>query len=279
MTWHAPTATLARYVATPEALDDATAASIEQHLISCADCRATTAAAARPTDLDASWAAIADVIDQPRSSVVERVLRRCGVADDTARIVGATPGLRAAWLGTAALLGWAASFIASENASDAFFLAVAPLVPLGAVLLTFLPADDPGGEAGAATAMHGAGILLRRSLAILLPTFAVLTVIGLFQHDATGAGAHWLLPALALTLTSLVLSTYVRATTATTITAAGWLVLLVAVKAAGASRQVALGSTALFTVSGQLAATALALAAAVILYLRRDRFATMEVSW
>ena len=278
-TWHAPPDALVRFARHPEALDEVLASSVEQHLIGCDQCRAAVASAADPMVLRTSWDGLIDVIDQPRSSVFELLLRRLRVSDDVARIVGATPGLRGAWLVTVALLGWAAITIAADAGSDAFFLAVAPLVPLGAVLLTFLPAEEPGGEAAAATPMYGAGVVLRRSLAVLVPTFAVLTAVGLLQRDPTGAGAHWLLPAIALTLTSLVLSTYVRATAATATSAAIWIVVLVLAKADSAPRHVALGQSALYSAGAQLVALAIALAAAVALFLRRDRFSTMEVRW
>lgn len=279
MTWHAPITTLTQYIAAPDALDEATAASIEQHLVSCAECRSAAAAAADRGTLEDSWAAVVDVIDQPRTSVFERLLRRLGVSEGIARIVGATPGLRTAFLVTIGFLSWGATRIASENGSDAFFLVVAPLVPLCAVLVTFLPAEEPGGEAAAATPLFGAGVTLRRSIAVLVPTFALLTVAGLLQRDPTGAGAHWLLPAIALTLTSLLLSTYVRATVATEISAATWLVAIVLAKADAAPRHLALGETALFSATGQLLALALALTAAAALYVRRDRFSTLEVTW
>jgi hypothetical protein len=278
-TWHAPPDTLARFAREPEALDEVTASSVEQHLIGCAECRAAVADATDPAVLQHSWAEVVDGIDQPRPSVFELLLRRLHVSDDVARIVGATPGLRGAWLVTVALLGWGAITIAADAGTDAFFLAIAPLVPLGAVLVAFLPAEEPGGEAAAATPMYGAGVVLRRSLAVLAPTFTILTAVGLLQRDPTGAGAHWLLPAIALTLTSLVLSTYVRATTATATSAAVWIIVLVLAKADAAPRHVALGQSALYSAGAQLVALAIALAAAAALYLRRDRFSTMEVTW
>lgn len=276
--WHAPPDTLARFARSPESLDDVTASSLEQHLIVCADCRAGVSGAADPAALRQSWHAVADVIDRPRHTFAERVLDRLGMPGDLARIVGATPGLRLAWLATTVLLASAAIAAARDTGSDTAFLVLAPLVPLGSVALAFLPTEEPGGEAAAATPMFGAGLVIRRALAVLVPTFAILAVAGLAQPDLTAGGAVWILPGLALTLSSLALATYVRVNVAATTLAVGWVTLLTSVSALD-GRRVPVAETAVFGLVGQALALALVLLATGGLYLRRDRFSTMEVTW
>ena len=81
----------------------AAAASVEAHLTPCADCRAQLAPAGRRrparrrsgTRSTTGWSA-------PRPGSIERLLRRVGVGEDTARLLAATPSLTASWLGALA---------------------------------------------------------------------------------------------------------------------------------------------------------------------------------
>jgi hypothetical protein len=276
-TWHATPSTLVQFARSPEELDDVTASSIEQHLISCAGCRATVAAATAPLTLDDSWAAVADVIDRPRTTIIERLLARVGLPAELSRIVGATPGLRLAWLGTIVLLAAGAVGVSRGNDTEGFFLVLAPLLPLGSVLLTFLPADEPAGEAAAATPLYGAGVLIRRAVASLVPTFVILVAASVALPDLTD-GARWLLPGLALTIGSLALSTYVRPVVAIPALGVAWLALLGVAQAVD-GRNVAVARTEVFTLPGQVLALALALLAAALVHQRRDHFSTVEVTW
>lgn len=276
-TWHAPPDLLVRFARSPEALDDTTASSLEQHLVACAECRAAVAGAAPPHAVEASWAAVADVIDRPRTTLVERLLTRLGMPDDLARVVGATPGLQVAWFATTVLLAVAAVAVGRDHGSEALFLVLAPVLPLGSVLLTFLPAEEPGGEAAAATPRFGAGVLLWRALAAVVPSFVVLAVAGIALPDLVDA-ARWLLPGLALAIGGLALATYVRPVPAIATLAAGWIALLASVLALD-GRRAPLDATVVFSPAGQLLAATLSVLAAGLLYRRRDRFSTVEVTW
>ncbi len=74
--WHADPTTLARYAA--DDLPFAAAASVEAHLLACADCRAALVPAAAPrldvTRLDRIWDDVVDAADAPRPGLVERLL-------------------------------------------------------------------------------------------------------------------------------------------------------------------------------------------------------------
>ena len=274
-TWHAPVDTLVRFARSPEALDDTTASSVEQHLLGCRGCRALVADAADPIELDLSWEQVADAIDRPSAGPAERLLVRVGVAPDVARVVGATPGLRLAWLATTALLAVAAAVVAQGSGTDAPFLVVAPLVPLGSVLLTFLAIDDPAGEAGLATPMHGFGLLMRRTLATLVPTFVILAIASLVQPDLTSGGALWVLPSLALTLGALALATVTRITVATGVLAVTWLNLVLALSLLEGHR-VPIADSPLFDTVGQATALALVVVAGAVLLTRRNHFSPLE---
>jgi hypothetical protein len=276
-TWHAPPDVLTRFALEPETLDDITASSVEQHLVACATCRAALSSATPASELEASWAEVVDRIDRPRTTLSERLLARVGMPGDLARVVGATPGLRLAWLATIAFLALGAVQVARQRETEVLFLVVAPLLPLGSVLLAFLPAEEPGGEAAAATPLYGAGVVIRRAAAALLPTFLILAAASVaLPHVADGA--RWLLPGLALALGSLVLATWIRPVLAVGSLAATWIGALVVVRVVEA-RAIPLDRTVVFELQGQLVALAVALIAAVLLYARRDRFSTVEVSW
>ncbi|MEO7429108.1 MAG: hypothetical protein ABIY48_06960 [Acidimicrobiales bacterium] len=276
-TWHAPPDALARFARSPETIDDVTASSIEQHLVVCADCRSVVARAADPAALHQSWLAVADIVDRPRRTAVERTLEALGMPSDLARVVGATPGFRLAWFATIALVAAGAVALGHENGSDTPFLLLAPLLPLGSVLIMFLPAEEPGGEAAAATPLFGAGIVLRRAATVLVPTFVILAAAGVALPDITLA-ARWLLPGLALTLASLALATYLRPDAAIAGLGAGWLLLVTSARLLD-GRAAPLASPEVFGWPGQLLALALALLSAALLYQRRDRFSTVEVTW
>lgn len=276
--WHAGGDVLARFAREPEALDDVTASSVEQHLVACGDCRAVVAATADPALVRTTWAAIVDTIDVPRPTLVERGLRTVGVAPHHARVVAATPGLRLAWLVTVALLAVGASAAERSSGAESFLLVVAPLLPLAAVLLMFLPAEEPAGEVAIATPMHGFALVVTRALAVLAPTMAVLLAAGAALPELRAGGALWVLPGLALAVATLALASFVRASVAATTVATGWLLAL-ALASAVDGRGVPLADTAVFGPTGQALAGTSVVVAAVCVYLRRDRYSTLEVSW
>jgi hypothetical protein len=276
-TWHAPADTLARFATEPERLDERVASSIEQHLVRCAECRAAVAVAAPPADLERSWAAIADVVDRPRRSFVERLLGRVGVSPSMARLVSATRELRWAWLVLVGVLCAGAVALARTEGSDGPFLAAAPLVPLAAVLVGFLPIGDPAGEAGRAAPVFGLGLALRRVVAVVAPAMLVVAAGSLATPGLGVTAFVWVLPGLALAVVALAASTFVRVGTAVAVLAAAWSISMV-VGSLG-DRQLAASGSAAFGAGGQAAALVLAIAAAVVVARRRDRFSTLEVTW
>jgi hypothetical protein len=273
--WHAPPDLLARFAYDPSAVDDMTAASVEAHLVVCADCRTKMTAAVSPAVVTASWDAIADRIDQPRPALLERVLGRIGVGNGLGRLLAATPALQGA--GLLAICVLAAGAVALSRTTDAEgpFLVLAPLVPLAAVAASFAPVADPAGEAGVATPMHGAGLVVRRAVAVVGVTFGVLGAAALALPDLGPAAAAWVLPALALALGSLALGTWLRVEVAVGVLAGAWLSGVWSLWWL-AGRDIPLADSAAFSVTGQMTAFAAAVAAATIVATRRDHFATLE---
>lgn len=269
MTWHVPEEDLQAYVrgelAAPRLW------SADTHLASCARCRAALAEVSDPVALDAGWERLDAELDAPRPGLVEALLVRIGVADHTARLLTATPVLRASWLGAVAvvlLMTVLASYSMRTSATPTLFLALAPLLPLAGVALSFGPALDPTYEMTAVTPTHGFRLLMIRTVAVLT---VGLGLNGLATLALPSYGLHalaWLLPALALTGTGLALTARLGPVLAPSLVGGAWVALLAAAHARTAS-----GATlAPFTATGQTVAAAVAALAAGLLYLARDRF-------
>jgi hypothetical protein len=252
-----------------------TAASVEAHLVVCADCRRQVTAAVGPALVTASWDAIADRIDRPRPALLERVLHRMGVGNGLGRLFAATPALQGAGLLAICVLAAGAVVVSRTTDAEGPFLVLAPLVPLAAVAASFAPAADPAGEAGVATAVHGAGLVVRRAVAIVGVTFGVLGAAALALPDLGPAAAAWVLPALALALGTLALGTWLRVEVAVGVLSGAWLSGVWSVWWL-AGRDIPLADSATFSVTGQMIALAAAVAAAAIAATRRDHFATLE---
>jgi hypothetical protein len=273
--WHAAAPLLERFARDPAGVDAATAASLESHLVACDGCRAELARQSDPALAATSWAALVDRIDRPKVSLLERLLQRLGVRSGPARLVAATPGLRLSGLAAVAALTAFATVVAREFDSGAPFLAVAPLVPLAAVALTFAPAVDPAGEAGIGTPVHGAGLAMRRAIAVLAIAFVVLAIGAVAVPDLGAAPLGWVLPAAALAVGSLALGTWIRLEVAVGGLAAAWVGGIgLALFFARSGRS--LDGAAPFTVAGQGVALSLTVVAAAVLVARADRYATLE---
>ena len=273
--WHVPTALLARLTDDPRAVDDVTAASIDAHLLACASCRHALTAVAAPALAATSWAAVADRIDRPRTTVLERLLRRLGMRSGTTRLLAATPALQAAGLAAVAVVAVAAGVLSRTAGADGLFLVLAPLVPLAAVAASFASAADPAGEAGVGTPLHGAGLVLRRASVILAVDLGLLGAAALALPDLGPSAAAWVLPSLALALGALALGTWLRAEVAVATLASGWLLTVWSLWWF-AGHDIAVADSATFAANGQMAALAATAAAVIVIVTRRDRFATLE---
>jgi len=273
--WHAPPDLLVQFARNPVAMDDMTAASVEAHLLVCADCRRQMTAAVSPACVTASWDAIADRIDQSRPALLERLLHRMGVGRGLGRLLAATPALQGAGLLAICILTAGAVMLSLTADAEGPFLVLAPLVPLAAVAVSFAPAADPAGEAGVATPVHGAGLVIRRAIAVVGINFCVLGAAGLALPDLGPAAAAWMLPALALALVALALGTWIRVEIAVAVLTSAWLLAVLSVWWL-AGRDIQLAASPTFSVTGQFTALAAAVAAATIAAARRDHFATLE---
>lgn len=267
--WHVDEETLAQYAHGRGPLS--VGASVEAHLLSCARCRALLTPAVELDRLERLWDDVVERVDAPRPGMVERLLRLAGVSEDTARLLAATPTLRASWLlAMAAALAFAVfAAIASgvHERGTLLFLTVAPVLPVAGVAVAFHRGLDPAYEIGLAAPYSQFRLLLLRSAAVTAVTCAAALVAGLLLPERALTAAAWLLPALALTSLTLVLARRVDVIYAAGGVGAVWVVTVV-------SSHLHVGQFAVFGAAGQLACLAVAAVSLVVLVADRDRYAT-----
>ncbi|MCU0270854.1 MAG: hypothetical protein MUF83_19720 [Acidimicrobiales bacterium] len=267
--WHVDDGVLDTYARRPRDLDAVQAASTEAHLLACERCRRALASTAPDGLLTASWASVADRIDAPHRSPVELGLTALGVSPTSARLASATPTLTVAWLLAVVAVTAMAVVLAGHRDTASVFVVVAPLLPVASVSVAFSASSDPAGEAGLATPLAGAGMLLRRAVAVVVASL-VCVAVGAAALSAAGTTAiGWILPALGLTTGALALSMWRPVEQAAAVLASAW-VVAVGVAAALAAPD-GLDASPLLRAPGQLAALALALAGAAVVATRRDR--------
>jgi hypothetical protein len=257
--WHVDDEALARWV---DGTDGSVAgASVEQHLLTCADCRAKVPA---PDPL--VWDRVRATVETPRVAVLERLLRRTGLAEADARVVAVSPAFRAAWLvGLIALLAFVTVAGAwGEGRGQWAFLLVAPLVPALAVALGYDPELDEALEQECATPYSRVRLVLLRSVALLVVVGPAMAVVSAVLPGSLAYG--WLAPAAGCTALVLAVSTWVAPLTAAGGVATTWAVLVSSAAHGGGVTQV--------LDEGYVASSALVGASAlVVLVLRRGQLA------
>ncbi|MEU8419696.1 hypothetical protein AB0C15_02315 [Micromonospora sp. NPDC048835] len=238
--------------------------STEAHLAACGACRerlAVTATAGPGSAVDGGWARLDAALDAPRPGPVERVMIAVGVPDHTARLLAATPALRLSWLVAIAVTAVSTATVAMFT-DPLVFLAVAPLLPLVAVAVSFAPGIDPTHEIAVVAPIRSFRLLLLRCLAVLAATTALSAVASLFIYEYGLRATGWFLPSLALTLLSLLLSTRLGAAAAAVVVGVGWATVVAAT----------FGERLVFTVAGQVGAVLVGAVAAVALSRQRGTY-------
>lgn len=231
MTWHADPDLLEHYA--HGRIDDVAASSLEAHLVACAACRHGISAHAPASRLGANWHAVIAALDAPAPGPLERFLTRAGLRAGTARLLAATPTLRASWLASVALaLAFAVMAASRPGGAPLLFLALAPLVPVVAVSIAFSRALDPSSEVVDATPVAGLRLLLLRTVASVVPSVLVAAAAGIALDDLGRSSAMWLLPALALSALSLLASSVVPVGVAAAVLGAAWSTGVMAAEAA-----------------------------------------------
>lgn len=230
--WHLDPAAIRAYARGVAPLG--VAASAEEHLMKCAACRAELAPHVDAGRAESIWQEVADRVDAPRQSRPERILVRLGVDETTARLVAATPTLRAPWLlaaaGVLALAAWTAQV---DDRFLLMFLVVAPLGPLAGVAVAFAGGLDPTREIGLATPYSGLRLLLIRTAAVLAVTVPIVAVAGLALPGSHWLAAGWLLPTAALTCAALALTARMTPVVAVGVVATAWCLVTAPIALAG----------------------------------------------
>lgn len=240
-------------------------ASIEQHLLSCGECRALIGSSVQPARIEANWAAVLDRVEAPPLRL-ELVLRRLGVNEPTARLVALTPSLRGAWvLSIVTVLVLALVLSYGDPHGIAFFLAAAPVLPALGVALSFGPAADPVHEITAASPYPAVRLLALRTALVVASTLPAAVLTGLLVPGSAWLATAWLLPALALAAATVAIGTRIPPLWAAIGLCAVW--LSIALPALSPRRDAELVATPAL----QLACIAvLALASAALVVERRD---------
>lgn len=185
-------------------------ASVEQHLMSCGACRALIGDLAAPARLEANWGAVLERVQAPPLRL-ERLLRRLGVNEPTARLVALTPSLRGAWvlsIVTVLMLAFIVSF--QDPQGIAFFLAAAPVLPAVGVAFSFGPHADPLHSITAASPYPALRLLAVRTALVVASTLPAAALVGLMIPGPAWLATAWLLPALALSTATVALGTRTR---------------------------------------------------------------------
>lgn len=265
--WHVPDDLVVTFAMAPRSLDDAAAASVEQHVAVCASCQREVARASSTVDLDVLWAEVEDRIDRHGHGWAGWLGRLSGHST-VVRLLTASPGLRLSTVVAAAMVSIAGSLAARALDLSGVFLAIAPLVPLGLVAATFSPGVDPAGEASQATPVHGPRLLVLRLAAISLVSAAVLAVGTAVAPLHGPRAAAWVLPALALSAVTIAGSARWSTSGVAIVSAGSWAGLVL-----GASRLEpanAVTSSVLFDASGQVVFAVVAGAAIAVVTHERD---------
>ncbi|MFD9033373.1 zf-HC2 domain-containing protein [Streptomyces sp. NPDC059567] len=242
--WHVTDSLAARYASGSAAEPDAW--SLEKHVEVCGGCAVRVSAAVRAAGSGPVLADVrAQLLETVRADATARRGRvpwRLGVSSSVgtggrrlspasrwARVLWAVgPALRGAWLVAVLVVVAAAVGLAYGGGfRDArpVLLAVAPVLPLAGVAVSYGRHADPMYEIGVATPSGGLRLLLTRAAAVLGVCVPVLTAAGAVLPPVTGVpgAAAWLLPALALTLAALALGSFVGCRAASGTLAGGWL--------------------------------------------------------
>ncbi|MEV5385554.1 zf-HC2 domain-containing protein [Streptomyces sp. NPDC052721] len=300
--WHIPGDQVTRYA--EGTLPDPDAWSLEKHVEDCATCASRVSAAVRGTAAGTVLAAVRTAVLESAPGAVAAAEPVAGRAGGTsapeallpgrppaggrpgssrlARLLWAAgPAVRGAWLPAVlgvAVAALAMSYGAGFPGARALLLAIAPVVPVAGVTLSYGPHADPLHEVTAATPGGGLRLALTRTVAVLAVSLPLLTLTGLLL-PASGAPAAvaWLLPGLALALASLALASFVGCRAAAGVTGGGWLCAVlapVAVAPGGAAtlRLAEQLSRCLDGVAAQSAWAAAAVLSATLLTARRPAY-------
>jgi hypothetical protein len=226
--WHIPDPALRAWVDGTAPMT--TAASVEQHLISCDRCRSSVAALATPTiapDLDLAWQGIRDAVEAQPLNLVGRTLHRFGMSEPEAILLSSAPAVTGAWITGVALVALFTVFAAgtSPGRGLAAYLIVAPLLPVAGVAAAYGSEADPTYELTLSAPFSKLRLLLLRTGAVVATCVPITALAALPMTGPWWIAVVWLLPAAAFVMLTLAAATYAPPAYAAGGIAIGWIAL------------------------------------------------------
>jgi hypothetical protein len=263
MTWHVDDQMLALYM--DGRMSEVPAFSLEAHVLACADCRRSVADRVDSQRAEQIWQGLLDSVSQAESRPGERFLSGLGVRAHVARLLALTPSVGLSWiLSVVAALAFAV-FASQGTGGPLPFLVLAPLVPVLGVVVSYQRRLDPLYEIGIASPVGGFRLMLMRATAVLMASIVVAAIAALGLPEIRFS-AVWLLPALSLTVLTLILSTVMQTASAAVVASAIWVGGVITAKMIASEPYIAFGGTA------QLVFAVLAVLLTAALIGRRDSF-------
>lgn len=225
MTWHIVDDQLDDYL--DDRVDPPAAASVEAHLITCADCRVRRASRTPATALAASWRGVERRIDAEPVSAMAQLLSRLGVDERHQRLLAPTVPLRLAWLGAIAVALASGALLVRDLPGGAslgvlVYLTVAAIVPLAAVAASLSTVSEPAPEVAVAAPLSAVQVTGLRASVVLAATVAIALLAGMLLPGPWTQAGLWLLPSLAMCAVATALSGRMGAATAATAAGLVW---------------------------------------------------------
>ena len=264
--WHADGTLLAAYVA--GRTRPPVTASIEMHLMRCGECRAAVAPLVEPAPLGAVWDRVADQLQAPRPTRIERAATRLGLSERDALLVAAAPAIRGAWLlGLLLCLLFAVIGVAQGAPNGSLlFLAITPLVPVAAVAFAYGQDVDPMWDTTLAAPYPPLRLLLLRAVSVVVVALPLALAAGPLLPGPPWMAVAWLVPGLACVALTLAISTWVTVSRAAVAVSGCWIAAVIV--AAGPAVQ-----DVLLVVAAPLlpAYLVVAVLASTVFWIRSDR--------
>lgn len=226
--WHCDQAALTAFA--QGTVDPVSGASVETHLMTCAECRAAVTRLYPRDLLDEVWVGVREAVEDPAPAPVEQLLTRLGLSAETARLLASVPAMRGAWLlGLACATLFALVATAMSDELGVFtFLVIAPMAPLAGVAASFGGDADPAHALVATTPYSSVRLLMVRAAGVLCTSLPLTVLVGLALPGPAWLALAWLAPAAAAVTLTLALGPWIGHTVVATVLAATWSAALVA---------------------------------------------------
>ncbi|MCW2497824.1 zf-HC2 domain-containing protein [Jatrophihabitans sp.] len=223
-TWHVPPEVWPAYVS--GRLGPAAEASLETHVMGCPSCRSEARAHVSSSTTEAIWSTVQVTVTSPQVSRLVQWLGRLGVPEHELVLLGSADAVLVPWV-TAVGAALAVALISGLGSAvylshDVLFVALAPLVPVLAVLAAF-EATETLREVSAATPYSKLRLCLIRATTALSVAVPTMMALGLLVPVLEPLAFLWLLPALVLTTSALVLLTWMPARVVGAVLGLAWM--------------------------------------------------------